>query len=124
VGSRAKRTPVSCTAIEHISLSSYNDLKKRGLAPEELHPIGTKIHRITREAHVAWRQRMVELAQSDEAKLEAQRRSKFAKIAGDIAAESPLHVSEVNRQRKRRRARATKWGEPPTTNASDEDAAP
>jgi hypothetical protein len=98
------RSRVEFARIEHISMSSYNDLRKRGLAPEELHPPGTKLNRITREAHAAWRERMRELAQSDEAKLEAQRRSVTAKIAADAAVRSPLHVSETNRQRKLRRA--------------------
>jgi hypothetical protein len=97
------RTRLEFCGIEHISLSSYHALRKKGLGPEEISPPGTKINRITTQAHAAWRDRMRELAQSEEAALEKQRRSVTAKIAGDIAAQSPLHVSEINRQKKRRR---------------------
>jgi hypothetical protein len=98
------RTRLEFCGIEHISLSSYHALQKNGLGPEEISPPGTKINRITAQAHAGWRARMRELAQTEAAKLEAQRRSVSAKIAGEIAAQSPLHISEINRQRKRRRA--------------------
>jgi hypothetical protein len=98
------RTRAEFAAIEHLSMSSYHALRKKGLGPEEISPPGTKINRITAQAHAAWRVRMQELAKTEAALLEAQRRSTIAKIAGDIAAASPLHISQVNRQRKRRRA--------------------
>lgn len=97
------RTRAEFRAIERLSPSSYHALLKRGLAPDEIHPPGTKIHRITAQAHAAWRERMRELAQSEEAKLESNRRREQTKIAGQIAAQSSLHISEINRQRKRRR---------------------
>jgi len=80
--------------IEHLSLSAYYALKGRGLGPEELRPPGTKIVRITAEAHATWRHRMRELAQTEAAKLETQRRCELAGIAGRAAAASPLHISK------------------------------
>lgn len=93
------RTRAEFRAIERLSVSSYHALRKRELGPEEIHPPGTKIHRITAEAHAAWRERMRTLAQTEEAKLEAQRRSECARIAGEIAAQSPSHISKVNARR-------------------------
>jgi hypothetical protein len=100
------RTRLEFCAIERFSLSSYHALQKRGLGPEEICPPGTKLHRISAQAHAEWRERMRELAQSEEAKLLAARRSAQAKVAGELAAASPLHVSNQNRERKRRRLEA------------------
>ncbi len=59
---------------ESISLPAYFSLRRKGLGPEELRPPGTRIIRITAQAHHEWRARMQELAQSRQAKLEAARR--------------------------------------------------
>ena len=71
---------------ENLSKSSYYELQKRGLGPEELRPPGTKIIRITPEAHAKWRERMSELARTEAAELEAARRRELATIAGRLAA--------------------------------------
>jgi hypothetical protein len=60
---------------------------------------GTRIKRITPEADAEWEARMAELAKSETARLEAERRRELA-LSGQIAAESPRHVS-------RRGARST-----------------
>jgi hypothetical protein len=97
------RTRLEFIAIEHLSLSSFHKLQKLGLGPEEISPPGTRLYRISAQAHAAWRAWMRELANTEAAKLEAERRSVTAKIAGDLAAASPLHVSKINGQKKRQR---------------------
>jgi hypothetical protein len=68
-------------------------LKKLGLGPDVLRVPGTRIERITPEARQAWRERMAELAKSETAQLEAERRRAQAAEAGKLAAQSPNHVS-------------------------------
>jgi hypothetical protein len=85
-------TPAGFCAAERMSKSSYHKLKNLGLGPEVYVPPGTRIERITPEAHAAWRARMAELTKSESAKLEAERRREVAVIAGRIAAQSPMHV--------------------------------
>jgi len=79
-----------CSA-EHLSKSTYHNLKKRGLGPEELVVPGSRIIRITAESRQRWHERMAELAKSEAA--EAERRRELAAVAGRIAAKSPLHIS-------------------------------
>jgi hypothetical protein len=88
---------------ERISLSSYFKLKARNLAPEETVVPGTKMIRIAPEARRAWHARMAELAKSEAAQLEAERRRAQAVAAGRIAARSPLHASRRPRRQSRRR---------------------
>jgi hypothetical protein len=70
------------------------------------HVPGTRIERITPEARQAWRERMAELAKSETAQLEAERRRAQAAEAGKLAAQSPNHVSR--RTAAPRRARANR----------------
>jgi hypothetical protein len=79
--------------IENFSPTTYFKLHRLGFGPEELCPPQSKIRRITREAHVEWRQRMRELAQSEAGALEHERRRRQASEAGRRAAASPKHVS-------------------------------
>jgi hypothetical protein len=91
---------------ERISKSVYYEMKRRGIGPVELIIPGTKVIRITPEAQTAWRTRMAELAKSETAQLEAERRSAQTAEAGKIAAASPLHISKrVAHKQQRRRAR-------------------
>ena len=78
---------------EGFSLSTFYKLKKLGLGPDVLHVPGTRIDRITPEARQAWRERMAELAKSETAQLEAERRRAQAAEAGKLAAQRPNHVS-------------------------------
>jgi hypothetical protein len=87
-------------ASEHLSLSSFYELVKRDLAPELLEIPGTKIKRITRLAQAAWHKRMAELAKSEGARLESDRRRAQAVKAGQLAAASPLHVSKLGSARR------------------------
>jgi hypothetical protein len=89
----SSKTIVDFCREEKISKSVYYDLKKRGLGPDEFEIPSTRIKRITPEAHAAWRARMAELAKSEAAKLEADRRREIAAVAGRIAAQSPRHIS-------------------------------
>jgi hypothetical protein len=91
--------------VERFSKTAYYGLKSRGLAPDEFEIPGTRIKRITPEAHAAWRERMAALAQSEAAQLEAERRRAQAVAAGRIAAASPLHVSKRQKPRHQRRVR-------------------
>ena len=78
--------------VEHLSPTKYHGLKNKGLGPEELNVDG--MIRITPEARAKWRERMAELARSEAAQLEAERRRELASIAGRAAAASPLHISK------------------------------
>ena len=91
--------------VENISKAKYYELKKRGLAPDETNIDG--LIRITPKAREAWHARMAELAKSEAAQLEAERRRELASIAGRAAASSPLHISKrvAHKQQHRRRAR-------------------
>jgi hypothetical protein len=92
-------------AAERLSKSSFHKLKKLGLAPQEYVIPGTRIARITAEAHAAWRSRMANLAQSKAAKLEAERRREIAMTAGRLAAQSPKHVCRRGRKQAPKRKR-------------------
>jgi len=81
-------------ASRRISKSTHYKLKSLGLAPVEAVIPGSNIARITEEADAAWEQRMAELAQSEVAKLEAERRRAIASIAGRKAVQSDRHVSK------------------------------
>jgi hypothetical protein len=91
----------------NISKASHYKMRKLGLAPDEVEVPGTKIARITAAADAAWERRMAELARSEDAKLESERRRAQAAEAGRIAAASPLHISKRgtadHKQPKRRR---------------------
>ena len=90
--------------LENISKAKFYELKKRGLTPDEIDIGG--VLRITPKAREEWHERMAELAKSEAARLEAERRRELAIIAARAAAASPNHVSK-NRarpvQRHRRR---------------------
>jgi hypothetical protein len=90
---RRNRMQADFCYIERISKASYADLKRRGLGPQELRIPDSKIIRITYDAHVEWRQRMAELAQSEAAVLERERRRQLASVAGKRAAASLKHIS-------------------------------
>jgi hypothetical protein len=92
--------------VENMSPTKYHGLKNKGLGPEEMNLDG--MIRITPEARARWHGRMAELARSEAAQLEAERRRAQAAAAGRIAAQSPLHVSRhrsrsVPRHRRTRR---------------------
>ena len=61
--------------------------------------------RITLEEETAWRQKMMEYADSAEAKLEHARRVELSKRAAAIAAASPRHVSKQKTKAKKKKAR-------------------
>jgi hypothetical protein len=105
------RTRVEFCNIEHFSLSSFFALRKRGLAPDEISPPGTNIHRITAQAHAAWRSRMTELAKTEAAELAANRRRRQAQAAGEEAAKSPTHISKKNIAKAQARRRAAEASE-------------
>jgi hypothetical protein len=86
--------------VENMSPTKYHGLKSKGLGPEELNVDG--MIRITPEARAKWRERMAELAKSEAAQLEAERRRAHAAEAGRIAVQSPRHVSRRKLQPRRR----------------------
>jgi hypothetical protein len=96
--------------IKNISRAKYFDLKKRGLAPDEENIDG--LIRISPEARESWHARMFEIAQSEAARLEGERRRELAVIAGRAAAQSPLHVSRQKQQKPPRRGRAGRFSKP------------
>ena len=85
--------------LENISKAKFYELKKRGLTPDEIDIGG--VLRITPKAREEWHERMAELAKSEAARLEAERRRELAIIAARAAAASPNHVSK-NRSLQRR----------------------
>jgi len=94
---------------ERISKTTFYKLRAAGLGPNELRLPNSAVVRITPEAREAWRVRMTEIAKTEAAQLEVERRRELAAVAGRIAAESPLHVSRrqagrlPERQPRRRR---------------------
>ena len=92
--SEASKTIAEFCHAKHLSKTSYYELKRRGLNPDELRIPNSKIVRITPEAEAAWDQRMTELSKSEAAELEVARRRGLTVIAGKRAAESPRHVSK------------------------------
>jgi len=58
----------------HLSKSTHYQLRKRGLAPEEIAVPGTTIRRISPQADREWEEKMRALAQGKAAQQEAQRR--------------------------------------------------
>jgi hypothetical protein len=88
-------------ALEQISSTTYHKMMKEGHGPDVSIIPGTRLRRITPEAHREWRARMRAYGESLEVKLKEQRRLEITRRAGEIAAESPLHVS------KRRKAQAS-----------------
>ena len=66
--------------VENMSAAKYYDLKNKGLGPEELNVDG--MIRITPEARAKWQARMAELAKSEAAQLEAERRRELANMPG------------------------------------------
>ena len=87
--------------LENISKAKFYELKKRGLTPDEIDIGG--VLRITPKAREEWHERMAELAKSEAARLEAERRRELAAIAGRAAAQSPNHISRHPRPGRRRR---------------------
>ncbi|HEV7982423.1 MAG TPA: hypothetical protein VGP86_05960 [Xanthobacteraceae bacterium] len=81
-------------AAEHVSVATYYKMRRLGVGPCEERIPGTAIIRITPEARRAWHERLAEMRQSGEAKIEERRRSAHAAHAGKMAAASPLHVSK------------------------------
>ncbi len=79
---------------ERISLSTYHKLKKLGFGPDEIRIPGLSYIRISPEAYSRWRDKINSLQDSYELNRERERRSAFAKAAGNAAARSPLHVSK------------------------------
>ena len=71
---------------KHISPSTFHKLKRKGLGPKQDY-----LGRISPEAEDAWDRFMAALAESEAAKLEAERRRAQTTQAGKIAAASPLH---------------------------------
>jgi hypothetical protein len=80
------RSILEFCGIENVSLTYYYALKKKGLAPVELRPPGTKLVRITAQAHAEWRERMHALGQAEDAALLEARRKKQTSEAGKRAA--------------------------------------
>jgi hypothetical protein len=101
----ARTIPEWCEG-KRICVATYYKLKRLGLTPDELHVPGTNIRRITPEADREWIARMAELTKTKEYKREAERRTALAKKAGDIAARSPNHISEVRKARTAGRRKA------------------
>jgi hypothetical protein len=97
ISSDSQTIPEFC-ASEKISKATFYDLKKRGLAPDVLEIRGSNIRRITAAARAAWHTRMANLASSEAAKLEHERRRELTAAAGKAAALSPLHISKQHKR--------------------------
>jgi hypothetical protein len=89
------------------SISTGYEIKKSGMGPKLLEVPGVRGARVTPEADAAWEQRMAELAKSEAAQLEADRRREIAAVAGRIAAASPRSkrgTADHKQPKRRRRA--------------------
>jgi hypothetical protein len=88
-------------AVEGISLSYYyNKLKPLGLAPREMQVPGSSLHRISPDARREYHRKLEAFAESEQAKLEFERRREYTKVAAKQAVKSPGHPS--NRGKKQR----------------------
>jgi hypothetical protein len=90
---RSKTIAEFCKS-KRISRASLYKLVSLGLGPTMFAIPGTRIMRITAQADAEWERRMAELAQSQAAQLERERRHALAVTAGQAAAASPLHISK------------------------------
>jgi hypothetical protein len=80
--------------LERMSRSTYFKIKKAGFGPAEIKFPQLTFVRITPAARRAWHQQMEEYEKSNDAKLEAARRTATATAAGKKAARSEKHVSK------------------------------
>ena len=83
--------------LEHIDQQTYRKLRRLGLGPVETRPPGTALVRISPDARRDWHARMHERQQTQQAKLERERRRQQAIEAGKRSAASPKHISKRNR---------------------------
>jgi hypothetical protein len=89
--------------LEGFSKSFFYQLRKKNLAPTVTDING--LLRISSTSRQEWHQRMLELAKSSAAQVEAERRRELATVAGKAAAASDRHISKRQKapHRKRRR---------------------
>src|SRR5437016_2525513 len=78
--------------MQGFSLYTYKTLREKGLAPEEFAIPGTRVTRITAEAHQAWLKRMTE---PDVQMAEHLRRMKRGRRYGKLSLKSPDHPQNV-----------------------------
>jgi hypothetical protein len=74
--------------LEKFSVGYFHKLKRLGLAPRVINPVG-RLMRITAEERRAWHERMYAAGQKTTAKKQSQRRSEASRRAGKAAAASP-----------------------------------
>jgi hypothetical protein len=86
---------------EQMSASSFHKLQNKGLAPDVRRLPGMTMLRITNEAYEAWKKRMAKLQRSEANDLQEEREQRRARnrVAGKLAAESPIHVSKKTPKR-------------------------
>ena len=84
------RTIQEFADIENFSLSFYYAMRRHRKGPKESRPDG-KVIRITREAHVEWREQTQAQAESEEAVLQMERRREQTAAAGRRAAQVRRH---------------------------------
>jgi hypothetical protein len=88
--------------VENFSKSFFYALRKKNLAPAVSDING--LLRITPQAREEWHQRMLELAKSSAAQVEAERRRELATVAGKAAAASDRHISKRQKPPHRKRS--------------------
>jgi hypothetical protein len=82
----------------NISEQQYLGLRRRGLAPQEFHPPNTTIFLISARAELEWQEMMAELALSEEAELERQRRRAQSHRAAARSIASVKHIRHVKQR--------------------------
>ncbi len=92
-------------AAESISLTTYYKLKNAGRGPVEERFKGMALVRISAKAREEWHRANEAWSKTKAAKLEDQRRTLLAKVAGELAALSPKHVSKRGKVKTQRRQR-------------------
>jgi hypothetical protein len=91
--------PVDFCTVENISMSTYRKMKRLGFGPREFRIPGFAFARITPTARLEWRKKIEKQSNSRALKLQHQRRVAQTKVAGKLAAASPLHVSKTRGRR-------------------------
>jgi hypothetical protein len=85
-------------ALDKMSPGKYHALQRQGLGPSEVRYPNSNIVRVTARARAEWHERLAALAQSDEFRLERERRREVARRGGVAAAASEKHRRHVKQR--------------------------
>jgi hypothetical protein len=85
---------------ENISAYTYHRLQKLGWGPVETRIPGTDVIRISVEERAAWHKRLASREAQERLRKERERRAVLQKRKGDLAAQSPTHISNIQKRKR------------------------